>query len=57
MITWAERVANLAKELGREPTLDELTAEHFLAYAAEVEADRQELRRWKNGGQRSDESI
>ena len=43
MITRAERVANLAKELGRRPTLNELIAEsakHTMT-PAEVEAQRQ----------------
>lgn len=43
MITWAERVGNLRKALGREPTLDEmLTAiQVHQMTPAEIEAQRQ----------------
>lgn len=42
-ITWADRVANLTKALGRKPTLDEmLEASHIHQMTpAEIEAQRQ----------------
>lgn len=42
-ITWADRVANLTKALGRKPTLDEMldAAQVHQMTPAEVEAQRQ----------------
>lgn len=46
-ITWRERVENLRKALGREPTLDELltAAEVHKMTPEEIEARRQGLAR------------
>lgn len=46
-ITWADRVTNLRKALGREPTLDELldVAQIHQMTPAEIEAQRQSLGR------------
>lgn len=43
MITWAERVANLTKALGRKPTLNELLEVNQIHWMtpAEIEAQRQ----------------
>jgi len=43
MITWAERVANLNKALGRKPTLNELLEVNqiHIMTPAEIEAQRQ----------------
>lgn len=42
-ITWADRVANLARALGRKPSLDELldVAQIHQMTPAEIEAQRQ----------------
>lgn len=46
-ITWAERVANLTKALGRQPTLDEVltAAEVHQMTPKEIEAQRQSFAR------------
>jgi len=43
MITWADRIANLTKALGREPTLQEMldAAQIHQMTPAEIEAQRQ----------------
>lgn len=43
MITWAERIANLTKALGRKPTLEECleVAQIHQLTPAEIEAQRQ----------------
>lgn len=48
MITWADRVRNLTKALGRKPTLDELLliAPLHIMTPAEIEAQR---RSWVRG--------
>lgn len=45
-ITWADRIDNLRKALGRDPTLDEMleVATIHQVTPAEVEAQRQSLR-------------
>lgn len=47
-ITWADRIANLTKALGRKPTLDEMldAAQVHQMTPAEIEAQRQS---WARG--------